>query len=114
MGRVLQDERCTGVGNCVSQIYRPMNYTYDLAGNPIGSSDGYGNRAFVTQYDAGGRLLNFIGGIPNTSPPTTRPLFSVQSYGPLGWTGASIGLTLSAQRTYDNRTRLTGETVVIP
>lgn len=114
MGRLLQDERCTGVSNCTAQTYRPMTYSYNLAGNPTSSSDGFGNRSFTTQYDAAGRLLNLIGFSPNSSPPSTVPLFSVQNYGPVGWTGASIGVNLSAQHTYDSRNRLTGETVVIP
>jgi len=87
-----------------------MSYAYDLTGNPTSSSDGYGTRKFITQYDAAGRLLNLSGGTPGAA----TPLFSVQTYDPFGWSGATIGSQLSAQRTYDNRTRLTGETVVIP
>jgi YD repeat-containing protein len=112
MGRITQEQRCTGI-HCTQQVYRPMVYSYDLAGHLIGSGDGLSGASalsFVTQYDQIGRLLNVSGGVPGGA----IPLFSVQSYGPVGWTGATIGSQLSAQRIYDNRTRLTGETVVLP
>jgi YD repeat-containing protein len=110
MGRVLQDQRCTGVRCNLPQFLRPMAYNYDFVGNQTKSSDGLSTRSFITQYDQAGRLLNFGGGVPGSA----MSLFSVQSYGPVGFTGGTIGAQMSVQRTYDNRTRLAGETVVIP
>jgi YD repeat-containing protein len=112
MGRITEEQRCTGI-LCTQQVYRAMTYSYDLAGNQTGSGDGLSGASalsFVTQYDQAGQLLNFSGGVTGGA----IPLFSVQSYSPAGWTGATIGSQLSAQRTYDNRARLTGETVIIP
>jgi YD repeat-containing protein len=110
MGRVLQDQRCTGIRCNSPQVLRPMTYSYDLAGNPTRSGDGLSTRSFITQYDQAGRLLNFSAGVPGSA----TSLFSVQSYSPVGLTGATLGSQMSVERTYDNRTRLTGETVVIP
>jgi hypothetical protein len=113
MGRVTQEQRCSGTSNCNSQVYRPMSYTYNLAGDITGSGDGrVGPPAvsFAMQYDSVDRLIGLNGG----TATSVTPLFSVQSYGPLGWTGGTFGPQLTSQRVFDNRARVTGETVVIP
>jgi len=103
MGRILQDQQCTGQRCNSPQVLRPMSYGYDLAGNRTGSEDGLSTRSFVTQYDQAGRLLNFSGGAPGSA----ASLFSVQSYGPIGVVNATMGNHLTITKAYDSRERLT-------
>ena len=108
MGRPLQSQQCLK-GNCATQPFT-QSQTYDLAGHPTAWQDGRGFMTFTQQFDAAGRsttLTNNVFG--NGLPPV---LFSAQGYSPTGglqeW---NVGNFLNFNRSYDKRSRVTGETV---
>ena len=118
MGRLQQQQQCVP-GKCAAQAGSPftMNYTYDLAGNITGMGDGLGQVSWTTSYDGAGRLSTVTGaaapGIPNPAQ-----LFSNPAYNPAGqltnWSVGAIDANtpaLTGVRTYDNRLRVTTETV---
>jgi len=109
MGRIQYSTSCTGI-RCSQLAYRSLTYTYDLAGNRTGSTDGVSARAFISQYDQAGRLLTFN----NDLSGVLTPLFSVQTYDPKGWSTAKLGSNMTAQQGYDKRSRPTSVTVTTP
>jgi YD repeat-containing protein len=105
MGRLQNEQRCMGVADCASTSGGyAMNYTYDLTGKLLTYPSGYGTLTFTNTYDAVGRLSSVVQGAGPSS------LFSAHYYTPAGsLSGASFG-SLSMNRTFDNRQRVTGET----
>jgi YD repeat-containing protein len=113
MGRVTRSQQCV-LTNCNSGIPFKLTQNYDLAGNLIRYTDGLDQMMLTQGFDAAGRLNTVTSSWNNDTfhPPN---LFSVQSYNPAGglqnWT---MGNSLNLIRTYDNRLRVTSETVTQP
>ncbi|MGA1982950.1 MAG: hypothetical protein ABSG84_10765 [Acidobacteriaceae bacterium] len=104
MGRLKNEQRCTGVSNCASGGY-PMTYTYDLAGKLTSYPSGFGGLTFTNAYDTVGRLATV------TNTPQNALLFSQPVYTPAGaLSGALLGTSISVNRTFDVRQRVTSET----
>jgi len=121
MGRILNEQQYTPATQANGAPYAPA-YTYDLAGNPLTSTNGVGPKPaaapfiFTNTFDGAGRLqtltsnwtTNYVNGMPNIFPAS---LFSQPTYAAFGGlTGATFGSGLTLSRTYDNRLRITGET----
>ncbi len=118
VGRLQQQQQCVP-GKCAAQSGSPftMNYAYDLAGNTTSMDDGLGQVSWALSYDGAGRLSTVTGaaapGIPNPAQ-----LFANPAYNPANqltkWSLGAIDAStpaLTGTRTYDNRLRVTTETV---
>jgi len=108
MGRPLLSQQCI-TSMCTTQPFT-QNQTYDLAGNMTSWTDGRGLMTFTEQYDSAGRPVSLTNSLSGGGWPSV--LFSAQGYTPAGalqnW---NVGNFLNFSRSYDNRLRITGETV---
>lgn len=131
MGRITSEQQCVP-GYCTSSAppsQPPANctslssavglgYCYDLAGNLTAYSNGFTSAAFPNQwillsqtFDTSGRLATV------TSSPSgaqsAQPLFTADPASPCTAFGAlqkwMYGTTLTVNKSYDNRMRVTGE-----
>jgi len=102
LGRVKINSQCTPQ-NCSANTVFPINYTYDLLGDWLSSTNGEGVTLSYT-YNIAPRLLTLSSNYGN-SPPT---LFSAAHYNAAGkLTGASLNNgALTETRAYDARLRL--------
>jgi RHS repeat-associated protein len=110
LGRVSTDEQCATVNNCTSSEPYTLGYSYDLAGDMTGFSNGLtGTSAlsFTSVYNSAGRLSTASGG--------STQLFSATAYTPAGalssaliGVGSSPGIGFS--RSYNSRLLPTSET----
>ncbi len=113
MGRVTSEHQCILKSCATTATPFSLGYTYDLAGNPIGTSIGamHGVQALslTNTYDAANRLNSLSSSWSDPQHPAT--LFSAPSYSPAGGvTAATYGTGFNLSRSYDNRLRIAGET----
>jgi YD repeat-containing protein len=119
MGRVLSEQQCAH-GPCTVSNTSPLQYSYDLAGAQVYSTNGLSSSqspqlGFTYSNDNGGRL----NAIKSTWDDATHPvsLFTQAIYGPVGITSANLGVgsvnttaVLAETRSYDNRERVSAAT----
>lgn len=108
IGRVLVEQTCV-LGNCSQNQYHPQSFSFDVAGNLTGQSDGFGLQSFAQSYDSGGRLTSLTSSWSDATHPPF--LYGAQAFGAFGVTNATRGGNISITKGYDNRGRVTGMTV---
>ena len=93
-----------------------MNYTYDLAGDVITSTNGIASTPGATTapliFKYGWNGAQWLNSVTSNWSDSTHPssLMSVQSFTPSGAVSAmTYGSGLTLNRTYDTRLRITGE-----
>lgn len=113
MNRILQEQQCHR-GKCSTPTTSTMHY--DLAGNPTYYSNGIGSIELSQMYDAAGRLQTIGSSLYGPQLPNyPANLFSVRAYNPAGLIqNLNLGPIINVNRTYDNRLRITGQTVTHP
>jgi YD repeat-containing protein len=108
MGRPLLSQQCIK-GMCQASPFT-QNQSYDLAGNMTSWTDGRGLMTFHQQLDSAGRPVSLTNDLCGNGLPCV--LFSAQGYTPASalqnW---DVGGYLNLFRSYDNRLRVTSETV---
>lgn len=118
VGRITKEQRCVP-GRCTANIpaYN-FAYGYDLAGNLKGMGDGLGQVQWSLTHDGGGHL-NLITATAAGNIPNPAQLFQSKGYSPAGalqnWSWGAIDANTPAllgTRTFDNRLRISSETVV--
>lgn len=118
VGRITQEQRCVP-GRCTANVpaYN-FAYGYDLAGNLDAMGDGLGQIQWSLTHDGAGHLdqitATTAGNIPNPAQ-----LFQSTGYSPAGalqsWSWGALNANTPAllgTRTFDNRLRVSSETVV--
>ena len=126
MGRILSEQQCTP-SNCTSGTPYAAKYTYDLAGNGIGSTNGITSTPVVNTlsltnlFDQAGRQQGVLSNWMDPTHPsslysaqtaTTEPCASSQAYPFAAFGGllnATLGGGLTLNRSYDVRLRSTCE-----
>jgi YD repeat-containing protein len=104
MGRIIENSQCTPQKCCQGTVF-PMNYTYDLLGNDLSSSNGMGV-TFSYVY-SGNRLVNMTSGLADSNHPAS--LFHDALYSPSGDLSAvTLGNAIRETLTYNNMGRITG------
>jgi YD repeat-containing protein len=126
MGRMTSEQQCTPY-NCSSGSPYAPTYTYDLAGNPIGSTNGITSTPVVNTlsltnlFDQAGRFQGLLSNWTDATHPTTlysaqtataTPCAGSQTYPFAAFGGllnASYGGGLTLNRGHDTRLRTTCE-----
>lgn len=102
MGRVQQEKQCTPA-TCGASSY-PLSATYNLMGNETSLSESGVTR--TTTYDSTDRLVSFAATLPGMGNQNLLTVPSINGYGPVGLTQASLGNGLTETRSYNSRTWL--------
>lgn len=115
MGRVLGEQQCHLL-RCSMGTPITSSVHYDLAGSLTSYSNGLGSLSLSQSYDSAGRLQTVRSSLYGAQyPGYPANLFSVGAYTPAGAIqNLNLGPNLNVNRTYDNRVRITGQTVVHP
>ncbi|RZU29011.1 RHS repeat protein [Edaphobacter modestus] len=115
VGRIKEEQQCHR-GKCSSGTPTTSTMHYDLAGNLTYYSNGIAPIELSQTYDTAGRLQSIgssLYGLQYPSYPAT--LLSVGAYSPAGSIqNMNLGPVINVTRTYDNRLRITGQTVTHP
>jgi RHS repeat-associated protein len=107
MGRTNEMAECLPSG-CSSGIARQLNYTYDLAGNLLSSTDGAGVTSTYTVSRAN-ELLSLTSSLNNsTNPPSIVSNVQNGPNGPTGYTEGNSPNQLNVVPWYDSLGRYTG------
>jgi RHS repeat-associated protein len=119
MGRLLDEQQCV-FGSCTTPY--SFTYGYDYGGNVLSSTNGLTSGSPITigySYDSVARLATVSAITPSTGIwasngfPTT--LYTAKEYGPAGLLSATYGSSgtkpMYVSRLYDNRLRVTNNTV---
>lgn len=123
MGRPLNIQTCV-YPTCTTNLPEyPLQYTYDLAGDITSYTNGNNSIVFTKAYDGAARLSSITSSWPTgpaclfaaqTTVNSSTPACSLTQTTPYaafgGLSNAVYGNSLTLQRSYDNRLRITGET----
>jgi len=102
MGRATNNSQCTPQ-NCGTAVF-PLQYSYDLAGDPVTGTNGTGVTLTYT-VNTGTRLTSLTSSLSDSNHPGT--LLSSAHYNAAGaLLSASLGSGVAETRTYDARLRL--------
>jgi len=119
MGRLLTEQQCA-FGSCTSPY--SFSYSYDYSGNVLSTTNGLTAGSPITinyAYDSVARISNVTSVTPTTgiwaSTGFPSTLYTATEYGPAGLLSATYGTSGTApmylSRLYDNRLRITDNTV---